>query len=103
MPPLNRMPRLFMPAATKKLRSSGASPSCGIMSGVNDSGPQNIVRTPASRSDGKRPIASSRYGPTRSQSGSSDAKATSRGTLSRDHAAALGSNRPTRIPPPSSR
>ncbi len=102
-PPLSRIPSELSPHATKNPRSSGASPSWGITSGVNDSGPQNIVRTPASWSDGKRSIAALRYGPTRSQSGGRLANWTSRGVPSSDQAAATGSNRPTRIPPPSSR
>ena len=70
---------------------------------VKLSGPQNIVRTPASWSDGKRSIAPVRYGPIRSQSGGRLANATSAGMPSSDHGPATGSNRPTRIPPPSSR
>ena len=36
---------------------SGASPTAGARSGVNDSGPQKNVRTPMSASDGIRFIA----------------------------------------------
>ncbi len=102
-PPLRRMPSEFMPAATKYPPSSGASPSCGMTSGVKLSGPQNMVRMPASWSDGKRSMARARYGPTRSQSGARLANATSAGIRSRDHGAATGSKSPTRMPPPSSR
>jgi len=59
-PPLRRMPSEFIPAATKKPPSSGASPSSGPMSSVKLSGPQNIVRTPASCSAGMRSIARAR-------------------------------------------
>ena len=81
----------------------GASPTAGIRSGVNDSGPQKNVRTPTSRVTGTRAIALSRNGLIRSQSGLSVVNVASRGMPSTDHAAACGSKRPTIMPPPSSR
>ena len=102
-PPLSRIPREFMPAATKYPRSSGDSPRCGEWSDVKLSGPQNIVRTPASCRDGKRSMAFERYGPIRSQSVGRLANATSAAIPSSDHGPATGSNSPTRMPPPSSR
>ncbi len=97
-------PGCSVPAATKKLRSSGASPRAGRCPAVKLSGPQNIVRTPASR---KRREASHRARRGTGRSGPSPASrlanATSLGTESSDQASAIGSNRPTRMPPPSSR
>ncbi len=81
----------------------GASPTAGIRSGVNDSGPQKNVRTPASSVTGTRAIAVSRNGDIRSQSGFRVVKDAVAGIPSTAHAAARGSNRPTIIPPPSSR
>ncbi len=81
----------------------GASPTAGIRSGVNDSGPQKNVRTPASRVTGTRAIATSRNGAIRSQSGFNVVNDAVGGMPSTAHAAARGSKRPTIIPPPSSR
>ena len=103
MPPDSRIPSEFSPHAAKKPRSSGASPTSGPLSAVNDSGPQKKVLMPASCRRGKRSIASDRNPPIRSQSGGSTANPRSCGMRSRDHGAASGSNRPTRMPPASSR
>ena len=102
-PPADSTPTEFMPAATKYPRVPGASPTIGDRSGVNDSGPQKNVRTPASSVTGTRDIAVSRNGPIRSQSGLSVVNDEPAGTPSGCHAAARGSKRPTIMPPPSSR
>ena len=70
---------------------------------MNDSGPQKNVRTPTSSVTGTRAIAVSRNGPIRSQSGGILPKEKSAGTPSTRQGAATGSNRPTIMPPPSSR
>src|SRR5215472_7383230 len=102
-PPPDRIPSEFSPAATQYPSSSGAGPSSGRTSLVNDSGPQKNVRTPVSASDGIRSIARARYGSVRSQSGGSLPNEKPRGTPSSDHGAPTGSNRPTSIPSPSGR
>ena len=70
---------------------------------MNDSGPQKKVRTPTSRVTGTRAIAFSRNGAIRSQSGGIWPNEKSPGMPSTRQAAAVGSKRPTIIPPPSSR
>ena len=102
-PPESRIPSEFRPQAAKKPRSSGASPRSGPLSAVNDSGPQKKVLMPASCRRGNRSMASDRNPPIRSQSGGSTANPRSCGIASSDQGAASGSNRPTRIPPASSR
>src|SRR5262249_27058144 len=102
-PPPDRIPSEFRPAATQYPSSSGAGPSRGRTSLVNDSGPQKNVRTPVSASDGIRSIALARYGSIRSQFGGSLPNANSRGTPSSDHGAPTGSHRPPRNAPPSRR
>jgi hypothetical protein len=74
-----------------------------MRSGVNDSGPQKNVRTPASRVTGTRAIAVSRKGDIRSQSGFRVVNDAVAGMPSTAHAAARGSKRPTIMPAPSSR
>ncbi len=102
-PPPDRMPSEFSPAATQYPSSSGAGPSSGRTSEVNDSGPQKNVRTPASARHGIRSIARARYGSIRSQSGGSFPNENPAGTPSSDHGAPTGSNSPTSIPSPSGR
>src|SRR5258708_31241226 len=94
-PPPERIPSEFRPAATKYPSNSGAGPSSGRMSVVNDSGPQKNVRTPVSASDGIRSIALARKGSIRSQSGGSLPNPKSPGIPPSDHGAPLGSNNPT--------
>src|SRR5258708_9898229 len=102
-PPPDRIPSEFRPAATKYPSSSGAGPSSGRMSVVNDSGPQKNVRTPVSASDGIRSMALARYGSIRSQSGGSLPNANARGIPFSAHGAPTGPNNPTSIPSPSGR
>ena len=102
-PPDRRIPSEFSPHAAKNPRSSGTSPSNGPLSDVKLSGPQKNCLIPASCSDGKRSIASDKNPAMRSQSGDSTANPRSWGIVSSDHGAALGSNKPTNTPPPSSR
>ena len=102
-PPPDRMPSEFRPAATKYPSSSGAGPSSGRTSAVNDSGPQKKVRTPVSDSTGIRSSAGPRNGSIRSQSGLIFPNENPSGTPSSDHGAATGSNSPTSMPSPSGR
>ncbi len=103
MPPPVRMPIEFSPAATKKFRSSGASPTTGARSGVKLSGPQKNLRMPTWLEMGILDMVFSRNGPIRSQSGGSSPNEKFCGTPSTFQGAQTGSNMPSMSPPPSSR
>ncbi len=87
MPPAPAMPWAQKPHATKKPRSSGASPRMNSPSGVNASGPliRRTISAPATA--GTRRTAPSSSGAKRSQSGGRSLWLKSAGTPSSPHGA----------------
>ena len=102
-PPAEAMPTELKPAATKKFRSSGASPRMNWLSGVKLSGPLYSFFIPVVASAGIRVIAFSIRIAKCSQSSSSSWNSNGCGSWSGEtHGLAAGSNPPTSRPPTSS-